>query len=225
MVGVSDRDRDSPLQCTYEHSYGGVSGAVATILGAAREEAAGGGGTGGWEVVYAQGSNILTPLPNGTVAAAAAAASAQATLLVLGLGLLVEEEGLDRTTLRLPGAQEELLAAVAAAATQGPLILVLVSGGLVDTNFSAPAAVVQLWYPGSEAGHGLWDVVMGRVSPSGRLPLSAYREPYLAALHDTIANFSLVSSTGVGKTYRYADDSSAYINYWFGYGLSYGAFN
>ena len=217
--GVNDRDVDSPLECTYEHSYGGMSGAVSTILGAAREE----GASKGWNVLHAQGSNMHTALANGTAAAAAAAAAADATVLVLGLGMLFEVESVDRSTLRLPAVQEALLAAVAAA-TKGPLILCVVSAGMVDTNFSAAAAVAQVFYPGAETGHGVWDVLVGRVSPSARLPVTAYKEEYLAALHDSIANFSLVSSTGVGKTYRYADDGSAFVNYWFGYGLSYGAF-
>jgi beta-glucosidase-like glycosyl hydrolase len=203
--GVGDRDVDSPLQCSYEHTYGGMSGAVSTILGAAREE----GAARGWGgVLYAQGSNIRTEVANGTAAAAAAAAAADATVLVLGLGMLLEVEGVDRATLRLPAAQEALLAAVAGAA-RGPLILCIVSAGMVDANFSAAAAAVQVFYPGAETGHGVWDVLAGRTAPSARLPVTAYKEAYLAAMHDSIANFSLVSSTGVGKTYRYADDSSA----------------
>ena len=204
--GVGDRDVDAPLACSYEHTYGGQSGAVSTILGAAREE----GAAGGWRVDYAQGSNIVSELANGTAAAAAAAAGADATLLVLGLGMLLEVEGVDRATLRLPLAQQALLAAVAAAA-RGPLVLCLVSAGMADADFSLPQAVLQVFYPGAETGHGLWDVLLGRLAPSARLPVTAYKEAYLAAMHDSIANFSLVSSTGVGKTYRYADDNSAFV--------------
>ncbi len=222
-------DRDSPLRCSYGHTYEGTSGAVSTYLTAAREERAFA------SVAYAQGSNILTAFNGsaGLAAAAAAAAAADATLLVLGLGELVEVEGLDRATLLLPPAQRALLAAVAAAATRGPLLVVVVSAGLVDLGDvafgGARHALVQAFYGGAESGHGAMDVLLGRVAPSGRLPLTGYREGYLAALGDSIANFSLVSSTGVGRTYRYlagpnASASAPLVNYWFGFGLSYATF-
>ena len=218
-------DRDSPLRCSYGHTYEGSGGAVSTFLTAAREEAA----AAGARVLYAQGSNIRSAFNGsaGVAAAAAAAAAADATLLVLGLGELLEVEGLDRTTLQLPPAQQALLAAVAAAATRGPLVVVVVSAGLVDLGAvaygGARHALLQSFYGGAETGHGAMDVLLGRVAPSARLPLTAYREGYLAALGDSIANFSLVSSTGVGRTYRYLADASL-VDFWFGFGLSYTSF-
>ena len=216
-------DRDSPLRCSYGHTYEGTSGPVSTFLSAAREEPAFA------SVAYAQGSNIRSAFNGsaGVAAAAAAAAAADATLLVLGLGELLEVEGLDRSTLLLPQPQRDLLAAVAAAATRGPLVVVVVSAGLADLGAVAYAgarhALVQSFYGGAETGHGAMDVLLGRVAPSARLPLTGYREGYLAALGDSIANFSLVSSTGVGRTYRYLDDASL-VSYWFGFGLSYSSF-
>ena len=210
-------DVDAPLVCSYEHTYAGTGGPVSTPLSAAREEAS----ARGWAVSYAQGSNIVSAYGvggAGLAAASALAGSSDATLLVLGLGTLLEVECTDRTTLRLPAAQEALLAAVVAAA-RGPVVLAIVSAGLVDTNYSAPSAALQLFYPGGETGHGLWDILTGRVAPSGRLPLTAYTEAYLAALRDPINNFDLISSTGVGRTHRYLNDSSL-VSYWFGYGLS-----
>ena len=198
-------DRDSPLRCSYGHTYEGTSGAVSTILSAAREAAA----AAGFSVRYAQGSNIVTAFNGsaGLAAAAAAAAAADATVLVLGLGELLEVEGRDRSTLALPAAQQALLAAVAAAATRGPLVVVVVSAGLVDLGAVAYGgtahARLQSFYAGAETGHGTFDVLLGLVAPSARLPLTAYAEPYLAALGDTIANFSMVSSTGVGRTCEY----------------------
>ena len=218
-------DRDSPLRCTYGHTYEGTSGAVSTFLSAACEEAAAAGAS----VVYAQGANIVSAFNGsaGVAAAAAAAAAADVTLLVLGLGELIEVEGLDRTALTLPGAQQALLAAVAAAASKGVLVVVVVSAGLVDLGDVAYAgarhARLQSFYAGAETGHGSLDVLLGRVAPSARLPLTAYTQGYLGALGDSIANFSMVSSTGVGRTYRYLTNASL-VRDAFGTGLSYTTF-
>ena len=218
-TATMQNDADSPLLCSYEHTYAGTGGPVSTPLSAAREE----GAARGWAVRYAQGSNIVSAFgSDGLAAATALAATANATLLVLGLGTLLEVECTDRTTLRLPAAQEALLAAVLGSA-HGPVILAIVSAGMVDADFAAAAAALQLFYPGGETGHGLFDVLVGRVAPSGRLPLTAYKEEYLGALHDSIADFNMVSSTGVGRTHRYLTNATL-VNYWFGYGLSYAPF-
>ena len=72
-------------------------------------------------------------------------------------------------------------------------------------------------YGGEETGHGLWDVLSGRVSPSGRLPITHYAEDYLAAVAP-ISDFNLVSeSTGVGRTYRFVNDS--FVRFHFGAGM------
>jgi hypothetical protein len=219
-------DNDNPLRCSYGHTYEGSGGAVSTFLTAAHEEAA----SAGARVIYAQGSNIVSAFNGsaGLAAAAATAASADATLLVLGLGELLEVEGLDRTTLSLPPPQQALLAAVAAAAVRGPLVVVVVSAGLVDLGAVAYAgaghARLQSFYAGAETGHGAFDVLLGRTAPSARLPLSGYKAPYLSALRDSIASFSMVSSTGVGRTYRYLADP-ALMDFSFGFGLSFTSFS
>jgi beta-glucosidase len=78
--------------------------------------------------------------------------------------------GGDRTTLRLPAADVELIRAVAAA---NPRTVVVVQAGsaVVATEWiDAAPAVVQAWYGGSRAGSGLADVLLGAVNPSARLP-------------------------------------------------------
>ena len=80
--------------------------------------------------------------------------------------------GGDRSSLRLPGADVELIAAVAAA---NPRTIVVIQSGsaVICTEWiDAVPAVLQAWYGGSEAGHGLADVLLGRVDPSARLPFS-----------------------------------------------------
>ena len=223
-------DVDEPLACNYLHSYTGTASAVSTVVGAAAEA----GAAGGWAVRYAQGSNLVTPLGPGRAGvreAAAAAAAADVTLLCLGLGTLVEREGLDRTNLTLPPPQSALLRAVAAAAGGGArLVVLLFSGGMADLEEGAAGAplaagVLQAFYPGEETGHGVLDVLLGRVNPSARLPLTAFKQAYLQ-LAAPIADFTMVGPTGVGRTHRFfdAERHPGMVNWWFGFGLSYTAF-
>lgn len=87
---------------------------------------------------------------------------------------------------------------------------------------SIAGAYIIAGYGGEETGHGLWNVLTGRVSPSGRLPITHYAEPYLSVVAP-IADFNLVSeASGVGRTYRYVNES--FVLFHFGAGLSYSAF-
>jgi beta-glucosidase len=133
----------------------------------------------------------------------------------------MESEGFDRPSLALPGRQDELIAAVAAA---NPRTVVIVnSGGPVELPWrdSVPAVLLG-WFPGQEAGHGLADVLFGRVEPGGRLPTT------WGALSDDAPAPSLTPVDGV---LRYSEGpyighrawrrAGAEPAYWFGHGLGY----
>lgn len=80
-----------------------------------------------------------------------------------------DTEGSDLADITLPGRQDELVAAVAAANPN--TIVVLQTGGPVEMAWlGSVAAVLQSWYPGQEAGNAIADVLTGAVEPSGRLP-------------------------------------------------------
>jgi hypothetical protein len=102
-------------------------------------------------------------------AAVDAARRADATVVVAGLDQKVEAEGLDRSTLLLPGRQAELISAVARA-SKGPVVLVLMSGGPVDIAFALndPKVAAILWvgYPGQAGGQAIADVIFGHYNPS-----------------------------------------------------------
>ena len=78
----------------------------------------------------------------------------------------------DRTDLRLPPDQVALIRHVAAANPRTVVVLMGGGGLLTQEWHGAVAGLLLLWYPGQEGGHALADVLLGKVSPSGRLPFS-----------------------------------------------------
>lgn len=101
-------------------------------------------------------------------AAIGAAREADATVLVIGLDQSVEAETVDRVGLLLPGRQQDLITKVAAA-SKGPTILVLMSGGPVDITFAKndPRVVGIFWagYPGQAGGVAIADILFGTANP------------------------------------------------------------
>ncbi|MFS1297683.1 glycoside hydrolase family 3 C-terminal domain-containing protein [Streptosporangium longisporum] len=150
-------------------------------------------------------------------AAVELAGDCDAVIVVVGTTEEIESEGADRTHLRLPGRQDELVRAVAAA---NPATVVIVnSGGPVDLPWREEVPAVLLsWFPGQEAGHGLADVLFGHAEPGGRLPT-------------TWADRALVSTVPRDGTLPYTEGldighrawlrRSAPPAYWFGHGLGY----
>ena len=103
--------------------------------------------------------------------AASLAAESDVAVVVVGTNEEVESEGFDRTSLALPGRQDELVRAVAAA---NPRTVVVVNSGapVLLPWADDVAAVLVSWFPGQEFGNALADVLTGAVEPGGRLPVS-----------------------------------------------------
>jgi beta-glucosidase len=114
--------------------------------------------------------------PHGTdeeeiAAAVAVAAASDAAVVVVGTTAEVESEGFDRTTLALPGRQDELVRQVLAANPR--TVVVVNSGAPVLLPWAQDAAAVLLsWFGGQEYGDALADVLLGDVEPGGRLPMT-----------------------------------------------------
>lgn len=110
--------------------------------------------------------------------AVSAAAEADIAVVVVGTSKEVESEGFDRTSLKLPGRQDELIERVAAV---NPRTVVVVNAGApVEMPWrDQVAAILLTWFPGQEGGHALADVLFGHAEPGGRLPTT-----WPAALED-----------------------------------------
>jgi beta-glucosidase len=131
-----------------------------------------------------------------------AARDADVAVVVVGTTDEVESEGFDRTTLTLPGRQDELVTRVAAA---NPGTIVIVNAGSpVELPWADEVAAVLLaWFPGQEAGHALADVLLGAAEPGGRLPTTwPVREGDCPVLSTTPTAGVLAYDEGVFIGYR-----------------------
>jgi beta-glucosidase len=127
-------------------------------------------------------------------------------------------EGGSRMFLSLGGKQQALFDAVAA--TGKPVVTIVFSGRPLSLPavWEKSAAVLYAWQPGTQAGPGLADLLMGDVSPSGRLSMSVLRDVGQAP------NYYNYLRTGLPK-FTYRDHiTSGEAQYWFGYGLTYTTF-
>lgn len=174
-----------------------------------------------------QGKKPVTPPTDAETAewvakAKAAAANADVVIAVLGEKADMSSEAASRATLDLPGIQEQLLEAVAG--TGKPVVLVLENGRPLDIRWAAAhvPAILEAWYPGTEGGNAVADVLFGDVNPGGKLPVSW---PMVAGQEPLYYNHNLTHEPEdrPGFTSRYWDMPSKPL-YPFGYGLSYTSF-
>ena len=154
--------------------------------------------------------------------AVAAAKRAETVVLVLGERAGMSGEAASRVSLSLPGNQQRLLEAVVA--TGKPVVLVLLNGRPLDIAWAAGhvPAILEAWYPGTEGGNAIADVLFGDVNPGGKLPVTWPRTTgQVPAYYNH--NRTHAPEDEPGFTSRYADFVTAPL-YPFGYGLSYTTF-
>lgn len=154
-------------------------------------------------------------------AAAKAAAAADVAVVVVSTSAEVESEGFDRTTLELPGAQDDLVREVLRA---NPRTIVVVNSGapvLLPWAEDA-AAVLAVWFPGQEFGDALAAVMSGDAEPGGRLPVSwPSREADVPVSEVTPSGGRLHYREGLHIGYRGWLRSDMAPAFPFGWGLGY----
>lgn len=176
-------------------------------------------------VIYAKGCDYIgydidpwdeRPLNEAIIAAK----KADVVILCVGLNpsLEGEENGVfttdisngDKTTLELSKIQRELAEEITRVGK--PMIYVNVSGSCLDLSFAKEHAdaVIQCFYPGAEGGNALADIIFGKVSPCGRLPVTFYRSV------DDLPPFEDYSMDN--RTYKFFGGETVYE---FGHGLTY----
>ncbi len=150
------------------------------------------------------------------------ASSADVTILVLGETQDMSGEAASRSSLDLPGGQEELLEKVVA--TGKPVVLVLLNGRPLSISWAAAhvPAILEAWYPGAEGGPAIANLLFGDAVPGGKLPVTFPRSVGQVPIFYA-HNLTHQPDTAEGFTSRYWDIPSSPL-YPFGYGLSYTTF-
>jgi beta-glucosidase len=179
------------------------------------------------EVSHAAGVPIEADDTSGIAAALALCDQADAILLCLGEAAVMSGEAASRVNLDLPGQQQALATAVLARARQlrKPCAIVLFSGRplTVAQLVQDCDAVIAAWFPGCEAGNAVADVVLGKVSPSGRTVISWPRAVGQIPVFFGERRSGRPASPADRYTSKYLDCPNEPL-FAFGHGLTYGHF-
>jgi beta-glucosidase len=210
MVLGSNAGALDPLVANYHGMSGNMVTFAEGITEAAGPETA---------VQYDQGSDYTDTVRFGGLWAAG---ESDLAIAVIGLTPVLEGEegdaflaanGGDKLSLDLPAAHIKFLKELRK--KNKPVVVVVTAGSAVDIAAIEPYAdaIILAWYPGEQGGNALADILFGKVSPSGRLPVTFYQ-----SLND-LPPYESYKVTG--RTYRYFNGK---VQYPFGYGLSYTTF-
>jgi beta-glucosidase len=166
-----------------------------------------------------------TPDEQLITAAAQAARDAEPAIVVVGLTAEQETEAVDKSTLALPGLQDDLVGAVAGAARRTAVVINSATPVLMPW-LDQVDAVLWIGLPGQEGGHAVADVLLGKAEPTGRLvttfPVANGDGP---AWSVTPQDGALDYAEGTHLGYRGWYGSSVQPAFWFGAGLGWGVWN
>jgi len=178
-------------------------------------------------VTYAQGFDDKEDKTDDQLLAEAVEAAKRAKVAVVFAGLpdSFESEGFDRTHMRIPGCQNELISKVAA--VQPNTVVVLHNGSPVEMPWvNEVKGIVEAYLGGQAVGGAVCDILFGRVNPSAKLP-----ETFPLKLEDNPSYLSYIGEgdmveyrEGIFVGYRYYDKKKMEVLFPFGHGLSYTTF-
>jgi beta-glucosidase len=179
------------------------------------------------DITYTKGVEIEDDSLAGIAAAVDSVSQADAILLCFGESAALSGEAASRADPCLPGRQRELAEAIldAAQTLKRPVIVILFSSRplIVPWLIERADAVLAAWFPGSEAGHAIADVLTGTISPSGRTPVSWPRAVGQIPIFFGERMPGRPANPNDRFTSRYLDLESSPL-FVFGHGLTYGHF-
>lgn len=177
--------------------------------------------------LYAEGCDLLTDDRSKFAQAIAVARQADVILAAMGEDFNWSGEAACRTNIQLPGAQQALLKELKK--TGKPLGLLVVNGRPLDLSWEDENvdAILEAWYLGTMAGHGMADVISGDYNPSARLTMSFPRNVGQVPIyynHKPTGRPLPVEAPETDYKSKYVDSPNSPL-YPFGYGLSYTTFS
>lgn len=178
----------------------------------------------GTEVNYIQGCDFLDPSTSEFSAALEAAKQSDVVIAVVGEKALMSGESRSRAVLRLPGKQEALLDTLRKAGK--PLVVVLINGRplCLESVDKQADAMLEAWFPGTQCGNAVADVLFGDIVPAAKLTASF---PLTEGQIPNNYNYKRSGRPGdmpYSSTVRHIDVPNRNL-YPFGYGLSYTTFS
>ena len=174
-------------------------------------------------VTYAAGASPTSNDTAGIAEAVRVARAADAVVLVIGETADMSAEAESRSTLDLPGAQQQL--ADALHATGKPVIVLLMNGRplAIERLQETMPAILETWFLGVEAGNGIADVLFGDANPGGKMPVTTPRAVGQVPIYYDHKNTGRPPDPAVKWTSKYWDIPFTPL-YPFGFGLSYTTF-
>jgi beta-glucosidase len=174
-------------------------------------------------VTYAQGCDTSCTSTAGFGAAVSAARASDTTVVVVGEPAADTGEASSRSSIGLPGQQLALVQAIAA--TGKPYVVVLMNGRPLTIGWLAAnaPALLESWYPGTEGGDAVADVLFGKVNPGGKLPMSFPRDVGQIPISYNELPTGRPDDPNNKFTSKYLDVANT-PQYPFGFGLSYTTF-
>jgi beta-glucosidase len=235
---------DAQIDMMGSWSAAGVARQAVTLLQGMRDALAGKG-----QVTYARGANITDDQrvvgylnflnwdnpevvqdkrSSGDMIEEAVRVARGADTVVVAVGETrgMSHEASSRSSLGLPGTQLELLKALKT--TGKPLVLVLMNGRPLTINWEKDNAdaILEAWYPGTEGGHAIADLLFGDANPSGKLPVTFPRSLGQIPTYYNALRIGRPFTPGKAPNYtsQYFEEEYGPL-YPFGYGLSYTTFS
>ncbi|WP_281337405.1 glycoside hydrolase family 3 C-terminal domain-containing protein [Flavobacterium eburneipallidum] len=156
-----------------------------------------------------------------------AAKNSDVAIVFAGSNRDYETEASDRSSLKLPFGQEELIQKIVAVNPRTIVVMVAGAPFDIDAVSKKTSTLIWSWFNGSEGGNALADVLLGKVNPSGKLPWTMPNKIEDSSAHATNSfpgDKSVTYSEGILVGYRWFDTKKVTPLYPFGYGLSYTSF-
>ena len=178
------------------------------------------------KMLYAKGCGITELDKTGFAEAVATARKADYVILTIGETRDMSGEAKSRSSIQLPGVQEELVKEIVALGK--PTVVMISAGRPLVFNWTADhaPAILYTWWLGTEAGNAMADVLFGDYNPSGKLPMSFPRTEGQIPIYYNHYNTGRPAKNDSDRHYRSAyTDLSIYPKYAFGHGLSYSNFD